>query len=419
MDATASSEAIARVYRTEAPKVLATLVRRLGDLDLAEEAVHEAFAAAALQWPRDGFPEHPRAWLVATARFKAIDALRRRARGDAIIAELETPGDAARDAPDDPDDPDDVRDDRLRLVFMCCHPVLPVEQRVALSLREVCGLRTEEVARCFLVSPEAMKRRLSRAKAQLREAEVAFEIPAHEHLRERLAAVLHVVYLVFNEGYAATSGDAHIRHELTDEALYLARLIVDVIPEPEAIGLLALLLLHASRSSARVDDEGDVVPLEAQDRSTWDRAKIDEAQAQLQRAIMSGRVGPYTLQAAIASVHAAAPSVAETNWALIVDYYEMLLQLAPGPVVALQRAVAVAMRDGPEVGLALVESLLEDDKLSDYHSAYAVHADLARRAGKPEIALQSYDRALELVRQDPERRYLERQRDAVVQEISK
>lgn len=413
MDTTASSEGIARVYRTEAPKVLATLVRRLGDLDLAEEAMHEAFAAAARQWPHDGFPEHPRAWLVATARFKAIDALRRRARGDAIVAELETPEDEAHD------DPDEVRDDQLRLVFMCCHPALPVEQRVALSLREVCGLRTEEVARCFLVSTDAMKRRLSRAKAHLREAKVAFEIPAHEHLRGRLAAVLHVVYLVFNEGYAATSGDAHIRHELTDEALYLARLIVDVIPEPEAIGLLALLLLHASRSSARVDDDGNIVPLEAQDRSTWDRAKIDEAQAQLQRAIMSGRVGPYTLQAAIASVHAAAPSVEDTNWALIVDYYEMLQQLAPSPVVALQRAVAVAMRDGPAVGLALVEALLEDDKLSGYHSAYAVHADLARRAGKPEIALQSYDRAIELVRQDPERRYLQRQRDTVAREIPK
>ena len=412
MDATASSERIARVYRTEAPKVLATLVRRLGDLDLAEEAMHEAFAAAARQWPHDGFPAHPRAWLVATARFKAIDTLRRRARGDAIIAELEIPEDEALD------DPDEVRDDQLRLVFMCCHPALPVEQRVALSLREVCGLRTEEVARCFLVSPEAMKKRLSRAKAQLREAKVAFEIPAHEHLRERLAAVLHVVYLVFNEGYAATSGGAHIRHELTDEALYLARLVVEVIPEPEAIGLLALLLLHASRSAARVDDEGNIVPLEAQDRSTWDRAKIDEAQVQIQRAIMSGRVGPYTLQASIASVHAAAPSVEETNWALIVDYYEMLQQLQPGPVVALQRAVAVAMRDGPEVGLALVESLLEDDKLSSYHSAYAIHADLARRAGRAEIALQSYDRAIALARQEPERRYLERQRDALAQKIS-
>jgi len=264
-----------------------------------------------------------------------------------------------------------------------------------------------------------MKRRLSRAKAKLREAKVAFEIPAQEPLRERLDAVLHVVYLVFNEGYAATSGDEHIRHELTDEALFLARLIVDVIPEPEALGLLALLLLHASRSTARVDAEGNIVPLEEQDRSTWDRQQIDEAMVQLQRAIMSGRVGPYTLQAAIASVHAVAPSVEETNWALIVDYYEMLLQLRPGPVVALQRAVAIAMRDGPEAGLELVAALLEDAKLTDYHSAHAIHADLARRAGKTETALLSYDRAIALVRQEPERRYLERQRDALAEKLSK
>lgn len=408
------TDQIAAVYEAESRKVLATLVRLLGDLDLAEEALQEAFGAAAERWPKEGVPANPRAWLVSTGRFKGIDVLRRRGRGDALLRELATDEPPA-EGPEDQLEPwAFVQDDQLRLVFLCCHPALPVEGRVALSLREVCGLRTDEIARCFLVTPDAMKRRISRAKAVLRDERVPYEIPSGADLRERLAAVLHVVYLVFNEGYAATSGERHIRDDLTREALYLSRLLADLMPEPEALGLQALMQLHESRRAARLDAEGNIVPLEDQDRSRWDQALIAEAQQQLQRAVMSGRIGPFTIQALIAATHAAAPSVEATNWALIVESYDMLATVMPSPVVALQRAVAVAMRDGPEAGLPLVEALIEGE-LAEYHSAHAVHADLARRLGQLEVAAGAYRRAIALTRQGPEERYLRRR----LEEISK
>ncbi|MCH9686235.1 MAG: RNA polymerase sigma factor [Deltaproteobacteria bacterium] len=402
------SDRISAIYKAESRKVLATLVRLLGDFDLAEEALHDAFGVASERWPREGIPSNPRAWLVSTGRFKGIDAQRRRGRGDALVRDLaET---VAQPEPDAIPEPwDSVHDDQLRLVFTCCHPVLAVDARVALSLREICGLRTDEIARCFLVPTETMKKRISRAKAVLREQQIPYVIPSKDELGGRLAAVLHVIYLVFNEGYAATSGDAHIRHELTHEALFLGRHLVELIPRPEAMGLLALMLLHESRTVVRVDAEGNIIPLEAQDRSRWDRSLITEARLLLQRAIMSGRVGPYTLQAAIASVHAVASSVEDTHWGLIVDYYDMLLQVQPGPVVELQRSVAVAMRDGPAAGLELVEALLASGRLASVHSVHAIRADLARRLGRLDLASSAYETAIELSRQGPERRYLEQQ----------
>lgn len=403
-------EQIASIYKTESRKVLATLVRLLGDLDLAEEALQEAFSAASEQWPRDGVPKNPRSWLVSTGRFKGVDALRRRARGDALVREFA----AAKAETEVPSEPWDlVHDDQLRLVFTCCHPALSVDARVALCLREVCGLRTNEIARCFLIATETMKRRISRAKALLRDEQVPYEIPSGNQLKERLTAVLHVIYLVFTEGYTATSGDEHIRHELMQEALYLSRLIVELMPEPEAIGLLSLLLLHESRSQARVDAAGNIVPLEMQDRSLYNQDLITEAQVQLQRAVLSGSIGPYTIQAAIASVHATSPSVRATNWALIVDYYDALLLLQPGAVVQLQRAVAVAMRDGPAVGLKLVDDLVDSGKLESYHPAHAVRADLARRLGRLDVASAAYKKAIELARQGPERRYLQQQLEKI------
>ena len=399
-------ERIAAIYRAESQRVFATLIRLLGDFDLAEEALHDAFQTALERWARDGIPRNPRAWLVSTGRFKGIDALRRRARG-AELALAATPD--AIVAPVDPAAWDAVEDDQLRLIFTCCHPTLPVEGRIALALREVCGLRTAEIARAFLVSTEAMKKRLARAKATIREQRILYEIPSRNELAKRLATVLRVVYLVYNEGYAASSGDRHIKTALTTEAVFLSRLIVDLIPQPEALGLLALLLLHESRSRTRTDDAGDPVPLEQQDRSRWDRALIAEGTALLQRAMMSGRIGAYTLQAAIVSVHAAAASVAVTNWALIVGYYDMLLRLEASPVVELQRAIAVAMRDGPQAGLLIVDRLAASRSLRDYHQLYAVQADLARRLGAIDRATESYQRAIELAQPGPERRYLQRQ----------
>lgn len=404
------SERISSLYASESRRILATLVRLLGELDLAEEAMQEAFGAAAERWPQDGVPDSPRAWIVSTARFKGIDVLRRRSRGDALVQDL------ARVDPQQGSNPerwDVICDDQLRLVFTCCHPALPLEARVALTLREVCGLRTEEVARCYLVSPEAMKRRLSRAKALLREERIPYEVPGRGELSARLSAVLQVVYLVFNEGYSATSGEDHIRHDLTREAISMAQMVVDLLPEPEAIGLLALLLLHESRGAARVDAAGNIIPLEEQDRSRWDQDLIAEAQSQLQRAFMSGKIGSYTLQAAIASVHAAAPSVEATQWSLIVEYYDMLRVLQPGPVIDLQRAIAVAMRDGPAAGLELVDELLAGGKLASYHSAHAVRADLTRRLGRLDEAAAAYQTALGLCRQGPEKRYLQRQLEKI------
>lgn len=400
-----SVDPIAEAFRSERRRVLATLVRLLGDLDLAEEALQEAFEIAAQRWHESGVPENPRAWLISTARFRGIDELRRRTRGDAVVREL---ADAGSEPVSVEDRHGAVQDDQLRLLFICCHPALPTEARVALALRVVCGLSTDEIARGFLVSSETMKRRITRAKAHLRDQRVEYEIPTRDQLGDRLGGVLQVIYLVFNEGYSASAGDEHIRRELTRQALILSRLVVELLPNPEALGLLALLLLHESRSDARVDARGDIIPLEAQDRSRWRRDLIHEATGHLEAAFLSGRIGPYSVQAAIASVHAAAESVETTNWALIVDYYDMLSILQPGPVIQLQRAVALGMRDGPEVGLARVDELLEGGALDRYHSIHAIRADFARRLGRRTVAAEAYRRAIELAQQEPERRYLRR-----------
>jgi len=401
----ALSEQVADLYRDESRRVLATLIRLLGDFDTAEEALQEAFQAALEQWPRDGVPRSPRAWLVSVGRFKGIDALRRRGRHDVALAA------AARDHGEpfvDPEASDDeiIQDDQLRLIFTCCHPLLPQDARIALALREVCGLTTEEIARAFLIAPQAMKRRISRAKERIREERIPYEVPSRTELGKRLETVLQVVYLVYNEGYVATAGKTLARRDLAEEALSLCRLLVDLLPEPEAIGLLALILLHESRRAARTDANGDVVPLEQQDRSLWDQERMREGMGLMIRALQSGRFGAYTLQAAIAAVHAAAESVAATDWAQIVRLYDMLLEKAPTPVVELNRGIAVAMRDSPEAGLALVDALLDRGELADYLPAHAARADLNRRLGRSTEAMKSYRRALELARQEPERRFL-------------
>jgi RNA polymerase sigma-70 factor (ECF subfamily) len=396
---------VAFLYRTESRRVLATLIRLLGDFDLAEEALQEAFRAALEQWPREGVPRNPRAWLVSAGRFKGIDFVRRRGRHEAALAAaaLET-----REASVDPEalDNEILQDDQLRLIFTCCHPALPQDGRIALALREVCGLSTEEIARAFLVTPETMKKRIVRAKEKIRSERLPYEVPSRPELARRLAAVLQVVYLVYNEGFAATAGQDLVRRDLADDALYLGRLIVDLIPDPEAIGLLALMLLHESRRPARADARGDVIPLENQDRSLWDRGLIEEGISLVHRALLSGRFGSYTLQAAIAAVHAVAPSVEATDWAQVVRLYDMLLETGSSPVVELNRAIAVAMRDGPSHGLALVDALLDRGELADYHPAHAVRADLNRRLGRVDEAAASYRRALTLARQEPERRFL-------------
>jgi len=402
-DATARDVADA-VYRTESRRVLATLIRLLGDFELAEEALHDAFAAAIAQWPRDGVPANPRAWLVSTGRFKAVDALRRRARFDASLAAL------AADVPDVPGAPEDesaVADDRLRLVFICCHPALAAEAQVAMTLREVCGLTTEEIARAFLASPAAIAQRIVRAKAKIREEQIPYDVPSVAELPPRLDAVLRVVYLVFNEGWAASSGAAPLRQGLSAEAIRLGRLLFELIPEPEVWGLLALMLLHDSRRAARSSPTSDLVLLDDQDRSLWDRAQIVEGGALVERALRSRRFGPYTLQAAIAAVHAEAPDAASTDWRQIVALYDVLLRVAPSPVVELNRAVAVAMRDGPDAGLALVDALFARGELETYVYAHAARADLCRRLGRVADARASWERALVLVRQDAERRYFE------------
>lgn len=398
------------VWRADSRRVLATLIRLLGDFDLAEEALHDAFATALATWDRDGTPARPREWLVSVGRFKAVDTLRRRKRFDASLAAIAERIEAA--AAETPE-PDDLGDDRLRLVFTCCHPALGAEAQVALTLREVCGLTTEEIARAFLAAPSTLAQRIVRAKAKLRDAGVPYEVPSHAELPARLDPVLRVIYLVFNEGYAASSGASLTRADLSAEAIRLARLVVERLPDPEATGLLALLLLHDSRRAARASPEGEIVLLDDQDRSRWDRAAIAEGCALVEQALRSRRFGPYTLQAAIAAVHAEAPSAAETDWAQIVGLYDVLARVTPSPVVALNRAVAVAMRDGPSIGLALVDALLARGELSDYLPAHAARADLCRRLGRMTDAASSYARALALARQEPERRFLaERLREA-------
>jgi len=400
-------DAVEAVYRSESRRVLATLIRLLGGFDLAEEALHEAFAAALEQWPRDGTPANPRAWLVSTGRFKAIDAIRRRARFDASQAELagRLEAETIRTGPGEAED---IEDDRLRLIFTCCHPALTPDAQVALTLREVCGLTTEEIARAFLTATPALAQRIVRAKAKIRDARIPYEVPALPEIPDRLDTVLHVIYLVFNEGYAASSGDSLTRPDLSGEAIRLGRLLVELLPEPEALGLLALMLLHESRRAARSSPAGELILLDEQDRSLWDRAQIAEGAALVERALASRRIGPYTLQAAIAGVHAAAPAAAATDWAQIVGLYDVLVRADPSPVIELNRAAAVAMRDGPAAGLALIDTILERGDLAGYPLAHSARAELCRRLGKTADARASYERALGLTRQEPQRHFLER-----------
>ncbi len=400
-------ERIAAIYTAESPRVLATLIRLLGGIDAAEEALQEAFRAALTVWPRDGVPANPRAWLISTGRFKGIDAIRRAGRGVELIRQ-QALDDFQPSSRAEEWDGGAVRDDLLRLVFTCCHPKLSIDGQVALCLRLVCGLTTEEVARAFVVPFETMKKRISRAKATIRKKRIPYEVPPRSALAGRLDAVLHVVYLVYNEGYSATSGASHLRRDLASQAVALGRSLAALLPEPEVLGLLALLLLHESRAAARVDAHGDPIRLDEQDRMLWDQQRISEGLDLLRRARGSGRLGIYTIQAEIASVHATAKSVETTNWETIVRSYDMLVELRPSPIIAFHRAVAVGMRDGPMVGRAMVVDLLRTAPVSGYHWAHAAHADFALRAGRTKEARDAYQRALELVRQDPERRYLER-----------
>jgi len=399
-------ERVDAVYLAESRRVFATLIRLLGDFDLAEEALQEAFRAALEQWPRDGMPANPRAWLVSAGRFKAIDNIRRRARFEPL-------DDVAEPVAAGGDDPaawegEGVEDDRLRLIFTCCHPALSPDAQVALTLREVCGLTTEEIARAFLTPAPTLAQRIVRAKAKIREARIPYQVPAQPELPDRLDAVLRVIYLVFNEGYAASSGAVLTRADLSGEAIRLGRLLIELLPEPEAIGLLALMLLQESRRIARTSPSGDLVLLENQDRSLWNRDHIKEGLALVERALSSRRSGPYTLQAAIAAVHAEAPTPAATEWAQIVSLYDLLVRIEPSPVVELNRAVAVAMRDGPSAGLALIDAILARGELANYHLAHSARADLCRRMDRTAEARASYERALALTQQDPERRFLKK-----------
>jgi RNA polymerase sigma-70 factor (ECF subfamily) len=405
VDAERAREQVEAVYRAESRRVLATLIRLLGDFDLAEEALHEAFRAALEQWPRDGLPANPVAWLVSTGRFKAIDAIRRQARF-AALEEIDEPASSGDDAAEQ--ESDAVEDDRLRLIFTCCHPALSPEAQVAMTLRELCGLTTEEIARAFLTPPATLAQRIVRAKAKIRDSRIPYQVPKAAELPERLDAALRVIYLVFNEGYAASSGEFLTRSDLSGEAIRLGRLLIELLPEPEVVGLLALMLLHESRRAARTSPTGDLVLLEDQNRSLWNRDQIAEGVALVERALGSRRFGPYTLQAAIAAVHAEAPNAGLTDWSQIVGLYDVLVRVEPSPVVELNRAVAVAMRDGPKAGLALIDAILARGHLSDYHLAHAARADLCRRLGKTAEARASYKRALGLAQQEPERRFLER-----------
>ena len=399
--------AVDAVYRADSRRVLATLIRLLGDFDLAEEAMHDAFTAAVEQWPRDGIPANPRAWLVSTGRFKSISAMRKRARFDASLSEIAERLDAvARDTGGN--DEESLDDDRLRLIFTCCHPALTPDAQIALTLREVCGLTTEEIASAFFTSPSTVAQRIVRAKAKIRDAAIPYQVPPLASLADRLDSVLHVVYLVFNEGYFASSGESLTRHDLSGEAIRLGRLLTELLPEPEAIGLLGLMLLHESRRAARTSVDGELILLADQDRDRWNRDQIAEGSALVERALTLGRLGPYTLQAAIAAVHAEARSAAATDWAQIVGLYDILVRADRAPVVELNRAAAVAMRDGPLAGLTIIDAILERGDLGDYLHAHSARADLCRRLGRVEDARASYRRALALTRQEPERRFLAR-----------
>ncbi len=407
-EAEQARQAVETVYRAESRRVLATLIRLVGDFDLAEEAMHDAFAAAVEQWPRDGVPANPRAWLVSAGRFKAVDTLRRRARFDASLGKIAEDIElAAGDAADRPDY-GELEDDRLRLIFTCCHPALAPEAQAALTLREVCGLTTEEIARAFLTGAPTLAQRIVRAKRKIKDARIPYQVPSKEELPVRLDSVLRVVYLVFTEGYAPASGPSLVRADLSGEAIRLGRLLLELLPEPEVMGLLALMLLHESRRAARTSPSGELVLLDDQDRSQWNRGQIAEGTTLVERALASRRFGAYTLQAAIAAVHAEAPSAAATDWGRIVGFYDALEAAYPSPVVELNRAAAVAMRDGPAAGLTLIDALLRRGDLDDYHLAHAARADLCRRLGRTAEARASYERALRLAKQEPERRFLER-----------
>ena len=403
--AEAARRAVDAVYRSDSRRVLASLIRLLGDFEVAEEALHDAFAAAVEQWPRDGVPANPRTWLVSTGRFRAIDAMRRRARFDVSLTEIaERYESTATDASDWNDD--GVDDDRLRLVFTCCHPALTPDAQIALTLREVSGLTTEEIAHAFFVTPPTVAQRIVRAKSKIREARIPYQVPSRGDLPSRLDSVLHVVYLVYNEGYSASSGESLTRHDLSAEAIRLGRLLVELLPEPEAMGLLALMLLHDARRAARTSPSGELVLMDAQDRALWDRERIAEGAALVERALSSRRFGPYTLQAAIAAVHAEAPSAEATDWIQIVGLYDVLARADPSPVVELNRAAAVAMREGPQAGLTLIDAILARGDLDDYHLAHSARADLCRRLGRTADARASYERAIRLTKQEPERRFL-------------
>jgi len=395
---------VEQVYREDSRRILATLIRLLGDFDLAEEAMHEAFFVAVERWQRDGVPDNPRTWLVSTGRFKAIDVLRRRARFKAsqplLLAQLEELEQADWSG-------EDVEDDRLRLIFTCCHPALAADAQVPLTLREVCDLTTEEIARAFLSAPAAIAQRIVRAKAKIRDAKIPYQVPSLSELPERLDSVLRVIYLVFNEGYSASGGAELTREDLTREAIRLGRLLMELLPEPEVVGLLAMMLLHESRRAARTSPGGELVLLDDQDRSLWNSELIAEGCALVERALTTRRFGPYCLQAAIAAVHAEAPSAAETDWEQIVGLYDVLLRAVPSPVIELNRAVAVAKRDGALAGLNLIEGILARGELQDYHLAHSARAEFCRQLGRVEEARAAYLRALELTRQEPERRFIE------------
>lgn len=398
-------QAVSGIYRRESGQVLATLIRLLGDFDLAEEALHDAFRAALEQWPRDGIPSNPKAWLVSAGRFKAIDNLRRRPRFE-MLDDVDTLADPAYES-DDPDD-EHLEDDRLRLIFTCCHPALAPEAQVAMTLREVCGLTTEEIARAFLTPVPTLAQRIVRAKAKIRDAKIPYQVPGAAELPERLDSVLRVVYLIFNEGYSASAGATQTRHDLSEEATRLGRLLAQLLPDPEIQGLLALMLLHESRRAARSSPSGELILLSDQDRSLWNPEQIAEGSALVERALRSRRFGPYTLQAAIAAVHANAADATATDWPQIAALYTVLLRIEPSPIVELNRAVAIAMRDGPEAGLQRIDEILSRGELAEYHLAHSARADLLRRLGRIDQARSAYERALSLTRQLPERRFLER-----------
>jgi RNA polymerase sigma-70 factor (ECF subfamily) len=400
-------DAVDEIYRADSRRILATLIRLLGDFDLAEEALHEAFTAAVERWPRDGVPQNPRAWLVSAGRFKAIDRIRRRARFDTSLEEIVDQLQAQNPDPTQWDE-QSIEDDRLRLIFTCCHPALPADAQLSLTLREVCGITTEEIARAFLTSTPTIAKRIVRAKAKIRDAHIPYEVPARAELAIRLDAVLHVIYLVFTEGYSASSGASLTRPDLSSEAIRLGRLLLELLPEPEVMGLLALMLLHESRRGARTSPEGELVLLDDQDRSQWNRSQIAEGAALVERALSSRPFGPYAIQAAIAAVHAEAPSAGETDWAQIVGLYDVLMRANPSPVVELNRAVAITMRDGPAEGLALIDAILTRGELADYYLAHSARADLCRRLGRTREARTAYQMALSLARQEPSRRFLER-----------